>query len=508
MTDLPPGGARYRRPGPVRREGRSGQRPPRRLTRRGKIWMWVASVATALVVLVSLGAYAVYAHLDANLTVTNAFAGLKNRPAAAPPGVENILVLGSQTRDGQRKEGGPGFGYDPNTDLSDNLILVHLDATHTHATVVSIPRDTLVYEPACKARNGHGIVPAQQQAIIDGAMNLGGPPCAVATVEHLTGIRMTHFIEFDFNSFRTMVRVIGGVEVCLPQAVHDPYSGLNLSAGRHLIDGNRSLEFVRTRHGVGDGSDLGRIELQQEFMSSLIQKMTSEGVLGNPVKLLQIADAATKALTVDPGLGSVAKLISLGDSLRNLHTKNVTFVTMPTILDPANIDRLLPQEPEDNVLWQMLKTGKLWRGHLSVPSPHRVKVAVYNGTGIAHLAGQAAAKLKKLGFDVVGVGNAPVATATTTVTYPGTSAAGGAYALAQDLTVTPATQSAGKAGPVTLTLGSDFGGVAKPPPAHKAGRSHRRRAPTTGNQATVESRNAAQSICKGVPDANPDPGIP
>jgi LCP family protein required for cell wall assembly len=508
MTDLPPGGARYRRAGPVRREGRPGKRPAQRLTRRGKIWMWAASVATALVVLVCLGAYAIYAHLNGNLTVTNAFAGLLHRPPAAPPGVENILVLGSQTRDGQAKEGGPGFGYDPNTDLSDNLILVHLDATHTHATVVSIPRDTLVYEPACKARDGHGTVPAQQQAIIDGAMNLGGPPCAVATVEHLTGIRMTHFIEFDFNSFRTMVRVIGGVEVCLPQPVHDPYSGLNLSAGRHLIDGNKALEFVRTRHGVGDGSDLGRIELQQEFMSSLIQKMTSEGVLGNPVKLLQIADAATKALTVDPGLGSVAKLIGLGDSLRNLHTDHVTFVTMPTVLDPANIDRLLPEEPEDDVIWQMLKTSKLWLGHLPVPSPHRVKVVVDNGTGVAGLAGQTAAKLKKLGFDVVGVGNAPGVTATTTVTYPASSAAGGAYALAQDLTATPAAQSAGKTGPVTLTLGSDFGGVVKSAPAHKAGRSHRRRAPSTGNQATVESRNASQNICKGVPDANPDTGIP
>jgi LCP family protein required for cell wall assembly len=467
--------------------------------------MWVASVATGLVVLACLGAYAIYVHLDGNLTVTNAFAGLKNRPAAAPPGVENILVLGSQTRDGQGKEGGPGFGYDPNTNLSDNLILVHLDATHTHATVVSIPRDTLVYEPACKARLGHGTVPAQQQAIIDGAMNLGGPPCAVATVEHLTGIRVTHFIEFDFNSFRTMVRIVGGVEVCLPQAVRDPYSGLKLAAGRHLINGNKALEFVRTRHGVGDGSDLGRIELQQEFMSSLIQKITGQGVLGNPVKLLQIADAATKALTVDPGLGSVAKLLSLGDSLRHLHTSHVTFITMPTILDPADTNRLLPQEPGDDILWQMLKAGKLWRGHLPVPAPPRVQVAVYNGTGVAHLAGRTAARLKKLGFDVIRVANAPTATATTTITYPGTSAAGGAYALAQDLTAAPASQSGGRDGPVTLTLGSDFAGVMKPSPARIAGHSRARHTSGTAGRVTVETRNAAQGICSGVPGANPYP---
>jgi LCP family protein required for cell wall assembly len=470
--------------------------------------MWTAAVASALVVVVSLGAYAIYAKLDGNLSVTNAFGGLKNRPAAAAPGVENILILGSQTRDGQ----GPGFGYDPGTDLSDNLILVHLDATHTHATIVSIPRDTLVYEPACKSRTGSGTVPAMPQAIIDGAMNQGGPACAVATVELLTGIRMTHFVEFDFNSFRTMVSTVGGVEVCLAQPVDDPYSHLDLSAGKHLVTGNEALAFVRTRHGVGDGSDLGRIELQQEFMSSLIQKIESQGVLDNPVKLLSIANTATSALTVDPGLGSVAKLLAMAASLRNLHSKNVTFVTMPTIQDPANTNRLLPQEPQDDVLFQMLKAGHLWPGSLPVTPASQVHVAVLNGTGIAGLAGQAAASLKKLGFDVVSVGDAAGGAAATTVSYPGTAAAGGAYTVAQDLTATPATESTassgtGSSGPITLTIGSNFSGVVAPPTPAKPGATPSPAASqsTAGQQASVETRNAAQNICSGVPDANPDP---
>jgi LCP family protein required for cell wall assembly len=490
-----PAGSRY--------AGPAGKPAPTRLTRRGRILMWTAAVASALVVLVSLGAYAIYAKLDGNLSVTNAFGGLKNRPAAAAPGVQNILILGSQTRDGQ----GPGFGYDPGTDLSDNLILVHLDATHTHATIVSIPRDTLVYEPACKSRTGSGTVPAISQAIIDGAMNQGGPACAVATVELLTGIRMTHFVEFDFNSFRTMVQTVGGVEVCLPQAVNDPYSHLDLSAGVHLVTGNEALAFVRTRHGVGDGSDLGRIELQQEFMSSLIQKIESQGVLADPVKLLSIANTATSALTVDPGLGSVAKLLAMAASLRDLHSKNVTFVTLPTIQDPANTNRLLPQEPQDDLLWQMLKTDTLWHGSLPAPSPHQVQVAVLNGTGIAGLAGQAAAGLKKLGFDVVSVGDAPVAAAATTVSYPGTPAAGAAYAVSQALTATPATLSTGSAGPVTLTLGSNFTGVTQPAAPAKPGATPSPAASqsTAGQQGSVETRNAAQSICSAVPGANPNP---
>ena len=296
---------------------------------------------TSLAVLVALTGYGIYLKLDHNISVTDV-GGLTHR---SEYGVQNILILGSQTRDGQ----GPGFGYDPGTNLSDNLLLVHLDAAHTHATVVSIPRDTMVYEPACKSASGNYTVPAQQQAIIDGAMNLGGPSCAVATVEHLTSIQLDHFVEFDFNSFRTMVDTLGGVEVCLPQAVNDPYSNLHLRAGRHLITGNQALAFVRTRHGVGDGSDLGRIELQQEFFSSLIQKIESNGTLENPVRLYDIANTATQSVTVDPGLGSISRLLSLAATLRNLHTKDVTFVTMPTVLDPANNDRLLPEEPEDDI---------------------------------------------------------------------------------------------------------------------------------------------------------------
>jgi len=467
---------------------------PVRLTRRGRIWAWVASVFTAVVVVVSLGAYAVYAKLDGNLHVVNAFGGLQNRPPAGPPGVENILILGSQTRDGQ----GPGFGHDPGTDLSDNLVLVHVDAAHTHATVVSIPRDTLVYEPACPSRTGSGTEPAIPDAIIDGAMNEGGPVCAVATVEHLTGIRIDHFVRFDFNSFRTMVDVLGGVEVCLPQAVHDPYSHLDLAAGRHLVTGNQALAFVRTRHGVGDGGDLGRIKLQQEFMSSLMQKVTSQKTLENPVKLLQIADAGTKALTVDPGLGSVAKLLGQAAMARNLHTRDVTFVTMPTLTDPADPNRLLTAQPQDDVIWQMLKADQLWHGHLPTPAAAQVRVSVLNGSAVSGLAAQTAAGLRKLGLDVVSVGDAWAATATTTVSYADGSAAG-AYVLARALNQPPAAQNTGSSGPLTLTVGSDFAGVRVPAAPSGSG------AASSTGPAPVQTRNAADNICSGVPDANPSP---
>jgi LCP family protein required for cell wall assembly len=463
-----------------------------------------------MAVLIAMTGYGLYLKLDRNLNVA-AVGGLTGRSG---DGVQNILILGSQTRDGQ----GKGFGYDPNTNLSDNLLLVHLDATHTHATVVSIPRDTMVYEPACKSRLGNWTAPAQQQAIIDGAMNIGGPTCAVATVEHLTQIQMDHFVEFDFNSFRTMVDTLGGVEVCVPQAVNDPWSGLHLSAGKHVITGGQALAFVRTRHGVGNGSDLGRIELQQEFFSSLIQKVESQGTLDNPVKLYDIANTATQSVTVDPGLGSISKLLSLAATMRNLHTKDVTFITMPTIVDPTDTNRLLPQEPEDDMIWQMLQTGALWHGRLPSPAASRVDVSVLNGTGIAGLAAQTAASLRRLGFHVSQIGNAP-ATATTTVSYPGPAQAGDAYTLMGALPQPPAVQDRA-AGPVTLTLGTDFTGI-QPPPS--AGRRHPGTAsgampagqqadgvlPTVpGQQEGIEARNAAANICTGMPAANPDVGTP
>ncbi len=309
-----------------------------------KIGFVTATVVVVGVVVASLGAYATYRKLTGNIGVVKV-SGLSHRSVY---GAQNILVLGSQTREGQRA-GDLGSNPALNTSNSDNLLLVHLDPTHTHATVLSIPRDTMVYEPACKARRsiGTGFMGPYQSAIIDGAMNIGGPSCAVSTVKDLTGITLDHFVMFNFNSFRAMVDTIGGVEVCVPRGgYHDPYSGLNLSGGKHLLTYNQALAYVRTRHGVeaeGDvGGDLPRIELQQAFISSVIQKVNTQGILSNSVQLLKIADVATRALTVDQGLDSVSKLLSLAKSLTGLHAKNVSLLTMPTITDPADVNRLLP----------------------------------------------------------------------------------------------------------------------------------------------------------------------
>ena len=483
---------------------------------------YAGTFLTVLLVVATLGAYGVYRHLTGNITSVHV-SGLTHRSVY---GVQNILLLGSQTRKGQ----GRGFGSNPslNTSNSDNILLVHLDPTHTHAIILSIPRDTIVYEPGCLARPGIGVGVwgPYQSAIIDGAMNIGGPSCAVKTVEDLTAVKLDHFVMFDFNSFRKMVDVLGGVEVCVPPGgYHDPWSGLHLPGGKHLLTYNQALAYVRTRHGVsaeGDtGGDLPRILLQQAFISSVIQKVNSQGILGNSLQLLKIADTATRALTVDQGLDSVGKLVGLARTLVHLRARNVTLITMPTVLDtsPAESGRLLPEEPQDDVIFQMISDGQRWHGQLPTQPLRKVKVQVLNGTGTAGLAGQTARKLRKLGFDVVGTGNtAP--TATTTVTYAGTAQADSAFTLTTALTAAPAAQDLlaepapqrGRAGPVTLILGTGFAGVNPPAaaqPAARAGRHrHRRQQASAAGPGSVQSRNAGASLCSGLPTANPHPGAP
>jgi len=238
-------GGRRRRHGSPDGQPRGGYR--RRRSGLRKAAYGCGAFLTVIVIVASLGAYLVYRHLTGNIKVVSV-GGLTHRSVY---GAQNILLLGSQTRKGQ----GKGFGSNPslNTSNSDNLLLVHLDPAHAHALIVSIPRDTIVYEPGCKARPtiGTGIWGPYQAAIIDGAMNIGGPSCAVKTVRDLTGVKLDHFVMFDFNSFRAMVDAIGGVEVCVPPGGYrDRWSGLRLPGGKHLLSYDQALAYVRTRHGV------------------------------------------------------------------------------------------------------------------------------------------------------------------------------------------------------------------------------------------------------------------
>jgi LCP family protein required for cell wall assembly len=536
---MPPGPSRQLSPqarvggGGRAGEARSRWRRKRALAKAGYIG---ATLLAIVVMIAGIGGYAEYRRLDGNITKVKV-GDLSGRTVY---GALNILVLGSQQRAGQKGHFGVAAGSSPKTSNSDNLLLIHLDPTHSHATVLSIPRDLFAYMPACKARSrfiGIGLQGPYNYPpgnIIDGALNIGGPTCAVATVEDLTGVKLDHFVEFDFNSFRTMVDAIGGVEVCVPKGgYHDRKSHINLRRGLHLLKYDQALAYVRTRHSLGGpdaGGDLPRIELQQAFISSIVQKVNKQGLLSNGLQLLSLASTATKALTVDQDLGSVSELVSLAKSLAHLKSRNVSLITLPTTTDtfdyPTYDQHLMAVQPQDDVLYQLVRTGQTWSGHLPVQSYSKVKVRVLNGTLQTGLARRTAAKLRKLGFDVTGTGNA-ASTTTTTVDYAGLDQADGAYTLMTALKVSnpsdfPAGQNTlaepasqvGHPGTVTLILGADFAGVNPPAPAtHKTGTGKKHKKGTgSGGGSTVavskaiqngpgavQSRNAGASICSGLP---------
>jgi LCP family protein required for cell wall assembly len=273
-------------------------------------------------------------------------------PSPLPTGSLNLLVLGSDTRSGKENQelgGGSSEGA-----RSDTAMVVHLDAGRTKATVVSIPRDTLVTRPSCPLPSG-GSTQVRHGAMFNSAYSAGGAVCAVKTVESLTGVRMDHYIEIDFAGFAKLVDALGGVTVTTDEDIDDEDSHLHLDAGTHDLDGKQALALARTRHGIGDGSDLGRITLQHKLVKALLERISSTSLLSNPARLYTVTDAVTGSLTTDTGLDSLSELMRFGESLRDLSADQVTTLTMPVVPAPSDRNRVVAEEPEAGELWKSLR---------------------------------------------------------------------------------------------------------------------------------------------------------
>ncbi len=276
-----------------------------------------------------------YVALDGNLSSVDIDAKLgADRPDDVDDGSQDILVLGSDSRSGDNGK----YGRDEGAARSDTAMVLHVDKGHKSASVVSIPRDTLIERPACESDTTGDEVPAEHRAMFNTAYEVGGPACAVKTVESMSGIRMDHYLEVDFTGFKKLIDELGGVEVTTKTAIDDSKSHLDLEPGTHTLNGEESLGLVRTRKSVGDGSDLGRIQLQQAFIKALIDQTRSVGVFSSPKKLYGLADAATKAVTTDSGLGSVKKLTGFANGLRGARRRRRPHG------DPAR--RVRPGRPE------------------------------------------------------------------------------------------------------------------------------------------------------------------
>ncbi|MFI9820033.1 LCP family protein [Streptomyces sp. NPDC052013] len=274
--------------------------------------------------------------------------------AASPLPTEslNLLVLGSDSRGGEENQA--LGGGDSDGARSDTAMVVHLDPGRTTATVVSIPRDTLVDRPSCPLPDGGETQPVSG-AMFNSAYAVGGPVCAVKTAEALTDVRMDHYIEIDFAGFARLVDALGGVTVTTQEDIDDDRSHLRLDAGTHHLDGTEALALARTRYGIGDGSDLGRIGLQHTLVKALLERIADQDLLTDPVQLYDIADALSGSLTTDTGLDSLSELIGFGRSLGDLSSSGLRTVTMPVVPAPYDPDRVVADEPEARELWESLK---------------------------------------------------------------------------------------------------------------------------------------------------------
>lgn len=338
----------------------------RRVGRRPRILKAVGITLAGALVLAIAGAGWAYWHLNNNIKsvdINNALGD--DRPAKAvttpsasasasplPSGALNILVLGSDTRSG--KANAALGGGNSSGGRSDTAMVVHIDAGRTKATVVSIPRDTLVTRPSCPLSSG-GSTAVAYNSMFNSAYSVGGPVCAVKTVESITNVRMDHYMEIDFSGFAKLVNALGGVTVTTDEDIDDDKSHLHLKAGEHHLTGKQALALARTRHGIGDGSDLGRIGLQQKLVKALLEQISSTNLLTDPAKLYKVADAVTGSLTTDTGLDSLSELMNLGQSLKGLSSGDVKTVMMPVVTAPSDPNRVVANEPEASELWESLK---------------------------------------------------------------------------------------------------------------------------------------------------------
>ncbi|MBO8185755.1 LCP family protein [Streptomyces spirodelae] len=335
------------------RGGRASGRRRRPLSGRRRALRAAAWTVAGAVALGGTSLGFVYFKLDGNISGVDINAALgKNRPEDVPNGSMDILVLGSDSRAGANAK----YGKNEGGARSDTAMVLHINEKHDKAGVVSIPRDTVVDRPSCKGDKSEGgkIVPPQR-AMFNSAYKVGGPACAVKTVESLSGVRMDHYLEVDFAGFQRLIDTLGGVEMTTHKAIHDKDSHLDLKAGTHRLDGEQSLGLVRTRHGVGDGSDLGRIQLQQAFLKALIDQVNSVGLFSSPKKLYDLADTATSAVTTDSELNSVGKLTGLAKMLKGIKSDDIQMTTLPVVYDPQNPNRVIQVDSKTKKVWAAIK---------------------------------------------------------------------------------------------------------------------------------------------------------
>ena len=303
-------------------------------SRKKRLGGWKLFVTTAFGL---VGVLVASAGLVVGLTVQNLQSSLETVELSGAPtpvlptigeidGGFNVLVVGSDTREGQ----GEGFEF-VDTELNDVNLLVHVAENHDHAVVVSFPRDLLLDVPACLQPDGSESTP-REMAPLNTTMSIGGLPCVVTTLEQATGLDIGYAGLMTFAGVAQLSTAVGGVEICVDAPLIDPWSGINLpEAGFHTLEGYEALAFLRTRKGVGDGSDLSRISSQQVYMSALVRTLQADGVLNDVGKLYGLAQVAANTMVLSTSLGSLDVMVAMARALRGIPNENIVFIQYPVL---------------------------------------------------------------------------------------------------------------------------------------------------------------------------------
>lgn len=448
--------------------------------------------ASALALTVAAGsATLAVGHLQGNVTTVDISDQVGQRPldfGDLSQGPVTLLVMGSDERTGT---GNTRYGHFDGA-RSDTTMLVHVYPDRESAVVLSIPRDTVMQLPACRSSSGEHLGAVRDR--FNAAFDRGGPGCTVKAVESLTGLQVDHFVVLDFHGFKKTINALGGVEVCLTRPLKDEKSGVDLPAGRTRVKGEDALAFVRVRHNIGDGSDISRINRQQLFLSSLIQEVSSSGLLTDPLRLWRVLNEASKSLAADRAMTDPAGVVALASSLVRIRPKDITFVTLPwlpsgdgatIVMDRARAEPIFAAIAEESP-WPPPPTKGADGQPLTV-LPARVLVDVRNATGTQGVASTVAGELAGQGFRTGRLDSGPDRATTVIRHSPDQLEAARTLQAAVPGSTLKEVDSLGPR--LQLVLGRD---------AHEV-RAIRVRTPSSGSSGSSGSgtSSAAQDICTG-----------
>ncbi|WP_435886683.1 LCP family protein [Streptomyces erythrochromogenes] len=500
--------------GPARRSGDA--RPPGRGRRR--VLRWVASVLSLLILGTAAAGYLYYRHLNGSIQ-TDALNLGENKLGGSKPNAFgqtplNILLIGSDARNDAENQalGGATETFD-GPPLADVQMLLHLSADRSNMSVVSMPRDTMLMMPKCTEPGGT-VHPASKGLVqTNESIQRGGPGCTVAAWTELTKIPIDHFMMIDFKGVVRMADAIGGVPVCVEQNVHSRTrdgkgSGLKLPKGTSVIQGETALQWLRTRYGFEDGTDIGRTHAQHQYMNSMAREFRKNAKLSNPVKLNSLAQAAIEAMVVDTGLNKIDKLFDLSMELKKVPPGRITMTTMPWIYStkPGLDGRVEPKPGEAEDLFRMVREDIALDGQgsgtpaasatpgapasPSAPGPQqpttaptaataappaKIAVTVRNSTGgkdgsaakVKGRASEVAALLTGKGFTKVVADTQTGAEDTSVIRYATDAQAADAAAVATALGLPAASvQKSDQVAGIVVFVGKDWrtGGTPTPPP--------------------------------------------